>query len=139
MTDLNLAPEHPDGSEPRMTPSPAETLPDAASGGHDSGLYLHRDPSLGGIDPRMPGDEGAAADPRRRVEWVRPTDLFARLSARAAERGVEWNERAMEWTKEQARSYTAEMRAKGVTAARSLSARLTRTGPEPVDTESVRL
>ena len=84
----------PDITDPHATP-PAEsaTAPPAAGEKPEQDaesswmLRRHLDPSL---NPDDPLDETVSAhageDPRARIEWVRPTDLFARVSARASER-----------------------------------------------------
>lgn len=100
-----------------------------------SGLRLHPDPSLT-TAATSPEQE---VDPRREIKWVRPTDLVERMSARAAERGVEWNVRAHEWARTQARAAISDARMKAASAGRTITARFTRTGPDPVEQEAARL
>ena len=137
----------PDITDPHATP-PAETATAPPAAGEkpeqdaESSWLLrrHLDPSL---NPDDPLDETVSAhageDPRARIEWVRPTDLFARVSARASERGVEWNKRAHEWARENTRAAIADSRAAGARLGHSITARLTRTGSEPAAPETVRL
>lgn len=135
-------PTEPPAPEPSATlPDPA-TDPPASTPDHNadaeamSGLRMHRDPSLTADTTAPEPEEG---DPRRRIEWVRPTDLVARVSARASERGVEWNVRAHEWARTQARATVSDARTKAATIGRSMTARLTRTAPDPAEQEVARL
>lgn len=101
------------------------------------GLHANRDPSL--TSPHAAAPAEGPADPRRRVEWVRPTDLFARISTRASERGVEWNERAHAWAREQARGGLSAARTQGHKLTQGVGARLSRTGPDSAVDDPVRL
>ncbi|MDJ1370277.1 hypothetical protein [Gulosibacter molinativorax] len=137
----------PDINDPHAT-RPAETATSPPAAGErpeqdpESSWMLRRhfDPSLNPDDPLEETVAGTAGDdPRARIEWVRPTDLFARVSARVGERGVEWNKRAHEWARENARATIADSRAAGARLGHSITARLTRTGAEPAAPETVRL
>lgn len=140
MTDPNTAP-----TAQLHTPEPAAPLTDTMENsvaeetrGTDeaaSGLRLHPDPSLA-TESSSPEEE---ADPRRQIKWVRPTDLVERMSARAAERGVEWNVRAHEWARTQARAAISDARMKTASLGRTITARFTRTGPDPAEQEAARL
>lgn len=148
MSDPSTAPAtlphwpEPPAAEPSTTlPDPA-TLPLADTTDHAGdaermqGLRVYRDPSLA---PGASSPEPGEGDSRRRIEWVRPTDLVARMSARASERGVEWNVRAHEWARTQASAAISDARAKAASLGRSMSARLTRTGPDSAEQEVARL
>lgn len=135
-------PPEPPATEPSGTfPDPAAVSP-SGTADHEtdaealSGLRMHRDPSLT-VETTAP--ETGEGDPRRRIEWARPTDLVARVSARASERGVEWNVRAHEWARTQARATVSDARTKAASLGRSMTARLTRTGSDPAEQEVARL
>lgn len=135
----SAAPEPP-APEPTAAIFDPATVPPDGTADHDaeaaSGLRIHRDPSLTAETATPDQGEG---DRRRRIEWVRPTDLVARVSARASERGVEWNVRAHEWARTQARATISDTRTKVASMGRSVSATLTRTGPDPAEQKVARL
>ncbi len=133
------APEPPAGPFDPTTIRPTGTADHEADAETASGLRIHRDPSLTADASTEGPAEADPGDPRKRIEWVRPTDLVARVSARASERGVEWNVRAHEWARTQARATAADARAKAASIGRSMTARLTRTGTDPAEQEVARL
>lgn len=121
-------------------PAPAplsDTEPDHDDTDAASLLHARPDPSL--ADGTSNAGEDVSPDPRRRVEWVRPMDLITRISARASERGVEWNIRAHMWARTQTRATISEARLDSARTARMITARLTRTGPDPIEQEAARL
>jgi len=147
MSDMTPAPldlPERDGRQPYRDnpsePADAKSVEDDRSSQDPSthaGLGAHSDRSQ--TDASRAGTTADQQGARRSVEWVRPTDLISRVSARAAERGVEWNVHAHDWTRTQSRAGLADVRAKAARVTRTMTTRLTRTGPEISEPEPARL
>lgn len=87
--------------DPGLSPEATAAAQSASARTESVEFAVHGDPSVGRAAPGAGRD--TAEDPRRRVDWVRPTDLAARASASGMAHSAEWNMRAHQWLRAQPR------------------------------------
>ncbi len=90
-----------DEEDDRATDRP-EARVTAEDSGIDGGTPSAIKAADGVVAAQSKFTEVDASQERARIEWIRPPDLAARVATRVAERGLEWNVRANQWSREHA-------------------------------------